>query len=35
MPALRLLVVEDDATNLELMTELLEQLKSEVCPVSR
>jgi len=33
MPALRLLVVEDDATSLELMTELLEQLKAEVHPV--
>ena len=33
MPALRLLVVEDDATNLELMTELLEQLKAKVHPV--
>ena len=33
MPALRLLVVEDDAASLELMTELLEQLKADVCPV--
>ena len=34
MPALRMLVVEDDRANLELMTELLEQLKSVVRPVS-
>jgi CheY-like chemotaxis protein len=33
MAALRLLVVEDDAANLELMTELLKQVKAEVCPV--
>jgi hypothetical protein len=30
MPALKMLVVEDDAANLELMVELLEQLKSVV-----
>lgn len=34
MAALKLLVVEDDVANLELMTELLGQLKSEVRPVS-
>jgi CheY-like chemotaxis protein len=33
MAALRLLVVEDDAANLELMTELLKQVKAEVCAV--
>ena len=34
MSALRLLVVEDDAANLELMTELFEQLKAKVRPIS-
>jgi len=33
MAALKLLVVEDDAASLELMTELLKQLKAEVCPI--
>ena len=33
MAALKLLVVEDDAASLELMTELLQQLKAEVCPI--
>jgi CheY-like chemotaxis protein len=33
MAVLKLLVVEDDAANLELMTELLEQLKAEVRPL--
>ncbi len=34
MALLRLLVVEDDTTNLSLMTELLQQLNVEVFPVS-
>jgi CheY-like chemotaxis protein len=34
MPALKMLVVEDDTASLELMVELLEQLKSVVSPVS-
>jgi CheY-like chemotaxis protein len=33
MSALKLLVVEDDAANLELMTELFEQLKAKVTPI--
>ena len=33
MAALKLLVVEDDPASLELMTEMLKQLKAEVRPV--
>jgi CheY-like chemotaxis protein len=33
MAALKLLVVEDDPANLELMTELFEQLDAKVRPV--
>jgi CheY-like chemotaxis protein len=33
MAALKLLVVEDDAASLELMAELLQQLKAEVRPL--
>jgi len=34
MAALKLLVVEDDTASLELMAELLQQLKAEVRPLS-
>jgi CheY-like chemotaxis protein len=34
MAALKLLVVEDDTASLELMAELLQQLKAEVPPLS-
>jgi CheY-like chemotaxis protein len=34
VPSLKLLVVEDDVANLELMTEVFSSLEAEVCPVS-
>ena len=34
MASLKLLIVEDDVANLELMTEVFISLKAEVCPVN-
>lgn len=34
MQRLKLLVVEDDSANLELMTEVFTSLKADVCPIS-
>ncbi|HUO17775.1 MAG TPA: response regulator [Verrucomicrobiae bacterium] len=34
MPSLKLLIVEDDIANLELMTEVFAALEADVCPVS-
>lgn len=35
MPALKLLIVEDDVASLELMTEVFTSLKAEVCPINQ